>query len=89
MQVSMFIDKVNSSAISMRETNTEWKPETVKGVGPSRNFYFLSTEVVRGAVQDGFHRNERSIMGKPHTVDGVKYIEYPGFNCANRYFRVL
>ncbi len=76
---------VNKTALGLRNEN--WEP--VKGVGPSRNFYLLSNEVIRGAREDGFHRNERPLVGKVFTMDGVRYCEYPGFVCANRPFKVL
>ncbi len=86
--MSNFIDQVNTTARSLRDDNSEWKPNRVLGVGPSRGFFFLSTEVVRGEPTDGFHRHERPLQAKVYDVDGSRFNEYTGFWCANRPFRV-
>ena len=88
IQVSTFVDAVNERAVQLRDDNLSWKPKSVLGIGPSNNFYFLSNEVVRGSTKDGFHRNERGMLGKAYETDGNKYLEYNGFVCANRKFRV-
>ncbi len=83
-----FVNLINEKAMEMRnDTDDHWK--SVRGVGPTRGFYFLSNDVVRGVVADGFHRNERSLLGKQCIVDGTRYLEYPGFMCANRPFKVI
>ncbi len=72
----------------MRDSNKSWRPKSVLGLGPSNNFYFLANEVVRGDNADGFHRNERPLVAKAYDMDGTKYLEYPGFVCSGRNFRV-
>ncbi len=58
-------------------------------LGPTRSIYFLSNEVIRGGVEDGFHRCERPMVAKAYTLDGMRYNEFPGYTCANRYHRVI
>ncbi len=65
-----------------------WRPEMVQGIGQSNSFYFLSNEVVRADPADGFHRNERPLVGQEYNRDGARYMEFSGFKCANRNFRV-
>ncbi len=74
--------------MAIRDDNIVWNPNSITGIGPTRSFYFLSTEVIRGATADGFHRNEGPMVGKEYIMDGVRFTEYDGFDCANRHFRV-
>ncbi len=85
-----FIQAVNLRALDEREDNVDWKPHQVKGVGPSRAYYFLAEEVVQGFTADGFHRNEKILRPVIKTCENSKtcYLEYPGYECANRTFRV-
>ncbi len=86
--MNTFVDNVNEAAINMREDNVGWNESLISGIGPTRSFYFVSNEVIRADPSDGFHRVERALVGTPRDMDGVKSHEYPGYNCANRYFRV-
>ncbi len=79
---------MNSTALAIRAENPDWTPSSVSGIGPSRSFYFLPAEVVRGAPADGFHRNEKPLLAKAYTMDGIRFNEFNGYYCANRYFRV-
>ncbi len=89
MQVNDFVTRVNNAALYFREDNIDWKPKSILGVGPSRSYYFLSNEVIRGAVADGFHRNEKPLLGKYNiNRNGGDFFEYAGYTCANRRFRV-
>ncbi len=87
-KVNNFVRTVNVAAQHFREDNFDWKPKSVLGIGPSRGYFFLSNEVIRGAVGDGFHRNEGPLLGKYNIKDNSDFFEYPGFTCANRKFRV-
>ncbi len=81
------MNEVNKAAMSVRENNPMWAGPPV-GVGPTRSFYLLSNEVIRGSAADGFYRIERPLIGTPCVVDGNKFLEFDGFMCANRPFRV-
>ncbi len=89
-QVDNFIKAVNLRALDAREDNVEWRPREVSGIGPSRAYYFLADEVVQGFTADGFHRNEKILRPIIKTCENSKtrYLEYTGFECANRTFRV-
>ncbi len=79
-----FIGNVDRAALAMQNENMQ----PVRGIGPTRNLYFLSNEVIRGSQADGFHRTERPLVGKSFIVDGTRYCEFEGFVCANRTFKV-
>ncbi len=79
---------MNKAALSIRDTNPLWQDDAVSGIGPTRSFYFISNEVIRADDLDGFNSNERPMVGKPSIVDGTRYIEFDGFICANRRFKV-
>ena len=89
-QVENFIRAVNLRAVDERADNPDWKPRDVAGIGPSRSYYFLAEEVVQGYTADGFHRNEKILRPTIKTFEGTgtRYLEYAGFECANRAFRV-
>ncbi len=85
--MNTFVSDVNRSALQQRDDT--WTADSVPGIGPSRSFFFLSNEVARGSVDDGFHRTERPLLAKMYMIDGSKYFEYNGFWCANRPIKVI
>ncbi len=83
-----FLNQVTRYALYLREDNPDWDPKRVVGIGPSRAYYLLSKEVIAGSSDDGFHRNERPMVGRYSWTDEGRYLEFPGFTCANRSYRV-
>ena len=88
LQVHQFVSRVNKAAIDIREDNYNWNPQAVLGLGPSRPYYFIPEDVVRGSIRNGYHRNEKPLHGTHKKYGTDPYLEYPGYNCANRKFRV-
>ena len=82
------MSKVNKITVDAREDNYSYCPQTILGVGPSRPYYFIPEEVARGSIRNGFHRNEKPLHGNQKTYKNETFIEYPGYNCGNRKFRV-
>ncbi len=87
-QVHQYVSKVNKIAIENREDNYNFNPRGVLGLGPSRPYYFVPEDIVRGSIRNGFHRNEKSLHATQKMNGYEPYLEYPGFQCANRKFRV-
>ena len=87
-QVHSFISEVNKTTTDIRDDNYNWSPRFVQGLGPSRPYYFLPEEVVRGSIKDGFHRNEKPLHATAKKEGNDPYLEYPGYTCGNRKFRV-
>ncbi len=79
---------MNTYALDAREDNYEFDADCIKAIGPSRSLFFLPQEVVRGSTLDGYHRNEKPLLGTLKEDGKEKYLEYSGFQCANRRFRV-
>ncbi len=89
LKVHQFISRVNTYAIDARADNVDWEVNSVKALGPSRSLFFVPQEVVRGSTLDGYHRNEKPLLGIRKEDGNDKYLEYPSFQCANRRYRVI